>query len=175
MQTSSNALLALMSDLERRGFVCNGRSKWGISMPVCIQAGHEPQRLMDATALQRRFIACAHATPSPGTELCASWVEQSFSRLGLGVVLGSAAELCRGYCHYSDTADLKVGMIVATEAHPYTAGGLRNGHVGVYAGNDEVLDCADNRIRRVPLELWLTAYGIMSAPRWGWLGTIGLS
>lgn len=165
----------LLANLTQRGFVTNGRSRWGEPALRTIAAGHEPQRFMDASALQRRLIACAYATPSPGDELCASWVEQAFSRLGLGVVLGDAAELYRSYCHYDDTADLLVGMIVAVPRHPYSIQGTIHGHVGLYLGNDTIMDSVDTRLRKVPLALWLSAYGIMAPPRWGWLGSMGLT
>lgn len=164
----------LLKSLQRRGLATGETSKWGYPAIRHIEAGHEPQRTMDATPLQRRFVACAHGTPSPGADLCASWVEQSFSRLGLGVVLGNARELCDWYCPHTDTAQLKVGMIVATTAHPFTVHGPHLGHVGIYIGDDVVMDCVSDGVRKVPLDLWLSAYGLMSNPRWGWLGSIGL-
>lgn len=173
--TSPSAEQRLVSSLEKRGFVAQGRSKWGEPVLRTIPAGHEPQRTRDASALQRRFVACAHGTPSPGDELCASWVEQAFSRLGLGVVLGDAAYLYQSYCHYDDPADLLVGMIVAVPQHPYSVQGTIHGHVGLYIGNDLVMDSIEGRTRKVPLTLWLSAYGLMAPPRWGWLGSMGLS
>ena len=166
--------LRLIEKLRERGLVDGWLSKWGQPALRRIGEGHEPQRLMDASALQRRFTACAYGTPSPGVGLCASWVEQAFSRLGLGVVLGNAAQLYDGYCHYTDTADLKVGMIVAVPSHPFSAQGLVQGHVGVYLGDEEVMDAVGEDVRKVPLTLWLSAYGLMTQPRWGWLGSIGL-
>lgn len=153
----------------------DGLSRWGQPVVRHLRSDHEPQRLMDATALQKRLVACAHGTPSPGAGLCAAWVEQVFSRLGLGVVLGDARELYNGYCHYTDTSELLVGMIVAVPAHPYTAQGVAHGHVGLYVGNSTVMDAVDDQVRKVPLELWLSAYGLMSEPRWGWLGSLGLT
>ncbi len=161
--------------LKRRGFVReDGLSKWGKPVLRTWAADEEPQARMDASALQRRFVACACGTPSPGDGLCASWVEQAFSRLGIGVVLGSAAELYNGYCHYTSTADLKVGMIVAVPSHPYTPRGPDLGHVALYTGDAMVMDAVGNDVRTVPLRLWLCAYGLMADPRWGWLGSIGL-
>ena len=165
----------LIEKLRERGLVDGWLSKWGQPALRHIEVGHEPQRLMDATALQRRFTACAYGTPSPGEGLCASWVEQAFSRLGLGVVLGNAAQLYDGYCHYTDTANLKVGMIVAVPSHPFSAQGLAQGHVGVYLGDEEVMDAVGEDVRKVPLTLWLSTYGLISEPRWGWLGSIGLA
>ncbi len=165
----------LLEDLATRGFVKDGFSRWGQPALRPVATGHEPQRLMDASSLQRRFLACAHGTPSPGDDLCASWVEQSFSRLGFGVVLGDAAQLYDSYCHYTDTADLKVGMIMAVPRHPYSAQGQIHGHVGLYAGDDLVMDSVDSRVRKVPIVLWLSAYGLMDEPRWGWLGSMGLT
>ena len=34
--------------------------------------------------------------------------------------------------------------------------------------------CSRNTLRRAPLDAWLSTYGVMSAPRWGWLGGIDL-
>lgn len=164
----------LLAELQRRGLVRGFRSKWGQPAIRHIEPGHEPQRTMDATALQRRFVACAHGTPSPGDNLCASWVEQSFSRLGFGVVLGNARELHAWYCPHTDTAELKVGMIVATSAHPFSPQGMAYGHVGIYIGDSIVMDCVAQGVRKVPLSLWLSAYGLVDEPRWGWLGSMGL-
>lgn len=166
--------LRLIQAFRARGLVAGFTSRWGKPALRRIPKGHEPQRLMDATALQRRFGACAYATPSPGPDLCASWIEQAFSRLGLGVVLGNAAELSRSYCHYDDLADLKVGMIIAVPTHPFSVQGRAHGHVGLYVGDDMVMDAVDGAVRKVPLSLWLSAYGLMADPRWGWLGSIGL-
>ena len=165
----------LLADLVRRGLVTGDRSRWDEPALRDIMPGHEPQRGRDASPLQRRFVACAYATPSPGDDLCASWVEQAFSRLGLGVVLGDAVSLYRSYCHYDDTVDLLVGMIVAVPRHPYSLQGSIHGHVGLYVGDDTVLDSVDRLIRKAPLSLWLSAYGLMAPPRWGWLGSMGLT
>ena len=164
----------LIEELRRRGLVEGDVSAWGQPVRRCVAQGHGPQRLMDASALQRRLVACAHGTPSPGSELCASWVEQAFSRLGLGVVLGDAAHLYDSYCQHADLAELKVGMVVAVPRHPYSAGGLRHGHVGLYVGDERVMDAVGEKVRHVPLDLWLSAYGLMDEPRWGWLGSMGL-
>lgn len=165
----------LLEQLAERHLVVDGRSRWGQPAWRRVEPGHEPQRSCDASALQRRFVACAHGTPSPGQDLCASWVEQSFSRLGLGVVLGDARTLYDSYCHHTDTAELKVGMIVAVPRHPFAAQGTAHGHVALYVGDGMVMDAVGDRVRKTPLELWLSAYGLMAAPRWGWLGSIGLS
>lgn len=161
--------------MQERDFVENGRSRWG--QPAIRHIPHDcaPQRLKDASALQKRFIACAHGTPSPGSDLCASWIEQAFSRLGLGVVLGNAAELYNGYCNRTAFDELKVGMIVAVPAHPLTALGMSHGHVGLYAGDNTIMDAVEGQVRKLPLSAWLSVYGLMSEPRWGWLGSIGLA
>ena len=140
-----------------------------------VPAGHEPQALMDAGALQRRLVECAHGTAPMGEGLCAAWVERAFARLGMGYVSGDARGLHDGFCHLTDTRDLLVGMIVAVGRDPYGAGGWDHGHVGLYAGDGVVMDCVGGRVREVPLEPWLSAYGVASEPRWGWLGAISLA
>ncbi len=164
----------LLAELERRGFVTDGFSRWGQPALRHIEPGCEPQRTMDASALQRRLVACAYATPSPGEGLCASWVEQVFSRLGLGVVLGDARTIYQSYCHYTTTEDLLVGMVVAVPAQPFSAQGMAHGHVGLYVGDGMIMDAVGAGVRTVPLELWLSTYGLIAEPRWGWLGSIGL-
>lgn len=175
MPMQGNERERLETWLEARRLLDGGRSRWDQPIWRPIVAGHEPQRLMDASALQRRLVACAHGTPAPGDGLCAAWVEQVFSRLGMGVVLGDAAALYQDYCHYTDTADLKVGMVVATGRHPFTMEGRRRGHVGLYVGDCVVMDAVGERVRKVPVELWLSTYGLMDVPRWGWLGSMGLT
>lgn len=139
-----------------------------------IEPGHEPQALMAATARQRDLVAIAHGTaPAPAGQ-CALWIEEAFARMGLGIVCGNASELYESWCHLTDTADLKVGMIVAVPAHPYSTSGRAWGHVGLYIGDRRIRHCADARVASVPFELWTSNYGVMCAPRWGWLGGIAL-
>lgn len=165
----------LLAWLNQRGLVEGDVSRWGQPALRRIVSGHEPQATGDASPLQKRFIACAYGTPTNGGDLCAAWVEQSFSRLGIGVVLGDARLLYQSYCHYTDTADLLVGMIVAVPASPYTPGGKAHGHVGIYAGDATIIDATPKGVRRSPLAIWLSAYGVMAEPRWGWLGSLGLT
>ena len=172
----SDARQDLLDALRARGLLADDGARSVFGQPAWRKtpAGHEPQALLEATALQRRLVECASGTAPMGEDLCAAWVERAFSRLGLGYVSGDARELCDGFCHLTDTRELLVGMIVAVARHPYGAGGWDHGHVGLYAGDGVVMDCVDGCVRRVPLELWLSAYGVTSEPRWGWLGAIGL-
>lgn len=142
--------------------------------PERSDVGGAPQRLMDATEPQRNLVACAFATPWAGPNSCALWVEEVYARLGYGVVTGHARDLCRSYCSRTDLGLLKVGMIVGVERHPYTPAGLAHGHVGFYLGDGQVRDCADGGLRTSPLEAWLSVYGVMDDPRWGWLGGVDL-
>ena len=166
----------LQEELRARGMLReDGLTIYGQPARHAIPAGHEPEGRMEATALQRRLIACAHATLAPGSGLCASWVEQAFSRLGLGVVRGDAAQLYATCCKRTDLAELKVGMVLAVPTHPWAMAGRVHGHVGLYAGDRKVMDCVDARVRTVPLVLWLDTYGVMAEVHWGWLGNIPLS
>lgn len=136
--------------------------------------GQEPERFMDASEPQRNFVACAYATPSAGSNACAEWIEEVYARLGYGIVRGHAFELCRDYCSRTNLAQLKVGMMVGVEHHPYSANGLTYGHVGLYLGDGVVRDCSDDGVRSAPLEAWLSVYGVMDDPRWGWIGGVAL-
>lgn len=167
----------LLAGLARRGLLADGGCATVYGEPAWrpVEPGHEPQALMAATELQRRLVACAYGTAAAGADQCAAWVERVFARPGVGVVAGDAVRLYGDYCHLVDTRDLRVGMIVAVARHPYGAGGWDFGHVGIYVGDGMVMDCVDARVREVPLELWLSAYGVASQPRWGWLGAISLA
>lgn len=132
------------------------------------------QHLMDAGVRQRQLVACAAGTAPMGADQCAAWVERAFSRLGVGYVSGDARALYEGFCSRTNLRELLVGMICAVGRHPYGAGGWNHGHVGLYVGDDEIMDCVDGCVRHVPLGLWLSVYGVASEPRWGWLGGIGL-
>lgn len=164
----------VLAALRERGLVRGDCSIYGRPVGVRIEVGREPQALMDASTLQKRLVECAYATPPTGESACAAWVEAVFVRLGYGFVAGHAWELCQGYCHLTNTADLKVGMVVAVERHPYGADGLTYGHVGLYVGDGFVMDCVADAVRRVPLDAWLENYGVASEPRWGWLGSMAL-
>lgn len=139
-----------------------------------VDAGHEPQRLMDANRRQRDLVICAHATPATGENLCAAWVERAFDRLGICSISGNAPELYHSWCHETDTSRLLVGMIAATPTHPYGSGGRAWGHVGLYVGDEQIMDCVAGKVRTLPCELWISAYGVMAEVRWGWLGGIAL-
>lgn len=174
METKRQRLLAALA---ARGLLAEDGVTTTFGQPAWreVRAGREPQALMDAGALQRRLVECACGTAPMGRDLCAAWVERAFSRLGVGYVSGDARELYEGFCHLTDTRDLLVGMICAVGRHPYGAGGWDAGHVGLYAGDGVVMDCVDGRVRRVPLGLWLSTYGVASEPRWGWMGAICLA
>lgn len=166
----------LLAALGARGLLAADGQATRFGQPAwrAVPAGHEPQALLDAGTLQRRLVECAHGTAPMGDGLCAAWVERAFSRLGLGYVSGGARDLYEGYCHLTDTGDLLVGMICAVGRDPYGACGWDHGHVGLYAGDGRVMDCAGGRVREVPLAPWLSAYGVACEPRWGWLGAIAL-
>lgn len=167
----------LLAALGERGLLAPDGATTVYGQPAWreVPAEREPQRLMDAGVLQRRLVECAHGTAATGQDQCAAWVERVFSRLGTGLVAGDAAALYEGFCSRTDPRDLLVGMIVAVARDPYGAAGWDHGHVGIYVGDGTVMDCADGRVRSVPLELWLSAYGVASEPRWGWLGAVALT
>lgn len=166
----------LLGALAARGLLAEDGATTVYGQPAWreVPAGAEPQALMDATPIQRRLVECARGTAPMREGLCAAWVERAFSRLGMGYVSGDARELYEGFCHLTDASGLMVGMIVAVGRDPYGADGWDHGHVGLYVGDGLVAECVGGRVRDVPLVLWLSAYGVASEPRWGWLGAISL-
>ena len=141
-------------------------------VPPATEGG--PEALSCATTPQKQLVSLAFATPWTGGNTCAAWIEQVYARMGFGVVTGDAYELCQGYCARTELSDLKVGMVVGVEHHPYGADGLTFGHVGLYIGDGKIRDASDVGLRCVPLSAWLSIYGVMDDPRWGWLGSVAL-
>lgn len=153
-------------------------TKWGQPVwrpvPPCGETG-APQAAMDASTMQKRVVEIAYSVPQSGDNACAAWVEAVWAWMGFGHICGHAFDLYERYCASINLAELKVGMVVAVPEVPYSANGLRYGHVGLYAGDNTMMDCAASEVRRVPLDLWLSTYGIMREPRWGWLAHLDLS
>ncbi len=161
----------LSADADERGpLTIYGQPAWRE-----LASGREPEPLMAASARQRALVACAHATPAAAPDRCALWIETAFARMGLGVVTGNASALYRDWCRLADPGELKVGMIAAVAACPYGAGGRAWGHVGLYIGDGRIMHCAGGRVLTAPFEAWASVYGVMTEPRWGWLGGIDLT
>lgn len=142
---------------------------------VDLSGAHAPEAFAAASRGQRSLVVHAKGYPAQGENRCAAWVEGVFSWAGLGLEDGHACDLFERYCTLDDPADLRVGMIVATPRHPFSTDGLRFGHVGIYVGDGEVMDCTSDGVRTVPLSLWLMGYGALDEPRWGWMRGIALA
>lgn len=159
-------------------FVAGPLTKWGQpawrSVPM-VGETCAPRGLVEANPRQKRFVEIANAAPPCGDNACAAWIEAAWARMGLELVTGDACELYERYCSDSDIAQLKVGMVIAVLLTPFSSEGLRYGHVGLYAGDGIAMDCTENTVRHVPLDLWLSTYDVMREPRWGWLAHIDLS
>ena len=119
-------------------------------------------------SLERVLSAC-HAVPSPGTGLCAMWVSRVFASAGFSYVGGNANDMYNRYCTSSDRSALKPGMIIASPTHPHTAAGRIYGHVGIYVGNNTVMENVGS-IQATNLDSWISYYGATVTPRWGWIG-----
>lgn len=120
-----------------------------------------------------RVLSSAHATPSPGSGLCAMWVSQVFYNAGFSYPGGNANDQYNAWCTSSDRGSLKPGMIVAVSSHPHTAAGRVYGHVGIYMGNGTVMDNV-GFIRSIGIDEWISFYGATVTPRWGWIGGVVL-
>ena len=165
---------ALLERLRRRGLVVGERSVFGEPVPR-VREGHEAEALLAANRQQRAVVNHSYATPWPGPDLCAAWVERVVEAAGFGFYPGSARDLYERDCHLDDSSELRVGMAVAVSTAPYAGRGMTLGHVGLYVGDGIVRDSAATGLRTVPLELWLVYYGLSARPRWGWVGGLALA
>ncbi|MBE6468690.1 MAG: hypothetical protein E7001_01675 [Coriobacteriaceae bacterium] len=122
---------------------------------------------------QQRVVNSCGSTPSAGYGYCAAWVSDVFYNAGLGRVGGNADDMYNAWCTSSDKSKLKVGMIIAVSSHPHTLAGQIYGHVGVYVGGNTVMDNI-GYIRSINVDQWISYYGGIVTPRWGWANGINL-
>ena len=133
------------------------------------------QPLSQANANQRRLVQSAYSTPSAPAGYCAQWVEDVYANAGFGMFMGDACDLYDMYCHSSNLADLKAGMIVAVSTHPHSTAGSIWGHVGVFVGDDTVRDSVFGYVRTSSLQEWMSYYGATVPVKWGWLGNVNVA
>lgn len=133
-----------------------------------------PQARRDANARQNRVLYSCDHTPSPGSGLCAAWVANVFNNAGLGYDGKDARDFYWSYCHDSNRNDLKVGMIIAVPSHNKSYLGGIYGHICLYIGDGMVMDYIGN-LRKTSLSHWLSYYGNVYTPKWGWYRNIALA
>ena len=131
-------------------------------------------RMSDVTDAQRDLVSVAYSTPSPGAGLCAMWVSQVFSRAGYRYAGGNADDMYWRWCHSSDRAQLRVGMVIAVPSHSHSRMGSIYGHIGIYVGRGQVRDNV-GAVRDSPLDEWIRYYSTTEAVRWGYLLGIALA
>lgn len=119
-------------------------------------------------------VAACMTTPSPGMNWCAAWVTNVFRNAGVGTYYGNACDMYASWCYSSDLSELQPGMIVAVSSNSCGIAGALYGHVGIYIGNGLVMENI-GYIATTPIDSWISYYGTVVTPRWGWLGGIALS
>ena len=119
-------------------------------------------------------IAACYATPSPGANWCAAWVTNVFRNAGMGSYYGNACDMYARWCCSSDRSALQPGMIIAVPTNTCGAAGRMYGHVGIYIGNNKVMENI-GYIATTDLDAWCSYFGTLATPRWGWLGGVPLS
>ena len=77
---------------------------------------------------------------------------------GYGFVSGNANDMYAEFCFSSNRAELKPGMAVAVSTHPHSSAGRIYGHIGMYVGNNTVMDNI-GYIRTTTLDEWCSYYG----------------
>lgn len=131
------------------------------------------QPYADANAAQRRLVDIAYSVPSPGYNLCSEWISRVFNAAGYGYADGDACDMFWAYCHDSNRANLKVGMIIAVPSHSNTWAGSIWGHIAIYIGDGKVIENI-GRVNVRGLDDWVNYYGTTYTPLWGWYRNIAL-
>lgn len=127
-----------------------------------------------ASAAQKRIVDSCYYTPCPGPNYCAKWVSWVFNNAGYGRVYGNANDMYSAWCTSSSKDNLQVGMIIAVSTHSHTIAGSIWGHVGIYIGDNKVMQNI-GYINTQDLDSWIQYYGTTVTPRWGWANGIDLS
>ncbi len=131
------------------------------------------QPYADANGAQRRLVDIAYSTPSPGFNLCSEWISRVFNAAGYGYANGDACDMFWSYCHDSNRANLKVGMIIAVPSHSNTWAGSIWGHIAIYIGDGKVIENI-GRVNVRGLDDWVNYYGTTYTPLWGRYRNIAL-
>lgn len=114
------------------------------------------------------IVSACKRVGSPGAGLCAMWVSRVYSAAGLGYPGGNANNMYWNFCTSSNKGDLQPGMIIAVSTYAGgSSAGRTYGHVGIYIGNGTVMDNI-GYIRTIGLDSWISSYGNIVTPRWGW-------
>lgn len=127
------------------------------------------------TELQQALIDVANNEPPIGdaeNSMCMAWVNNVFDNAGLGFGhYATAGDAVYRFCHSSDRNDLRPGMIIGAKWHTATANGEAGiGHIGIYIGGGNVIDCSQGVVATTPLEDWIDNYNGTGSVRWGWAG-----
>lgn len=110
----------------------------------------------------------------PGPGLCATWTTEVFKKLGIAIY-NNGCDQTRDWCHSSNTADLRPGMLIGVVHSPYS---YTYGHIAIYIGNDIVRGSEDGGIIDHSLNEFINMYGPNnggSTVMWGWAGGVPLS
>ncbi len=127
-----------------------------------------------ASPAQKRVVNSCYYTPSPGQGYCAAWVSYVMRNAGFGRVAGNANDMYNAWCGSSSKSNLQVGMIIAVSTHSHTYAGRIYGHVGIYIGDNKVMQNI-GAINTQGLDSWISYYGTTVTPRWGWANGINLA
>lgn len=131
------------------------------------------QPYADANGAQRRLVDIAYSTPTPGANLCSEWISRVFNAAGYGYAYGDACDMFWSYCHDSNRANLKDGMIIAVPSHSHNWAGSMWGHIAIYIGDGKVIENI-GRVNVRGLNDWVNYYGTTYTPLWGWYRNIAL-
>lgn len=123
---------------------------------------------------QQAVVNSAYNTPSAGYNLCATWVTWVFNNVGIHFG-GNGCDMTAAYCHSTNKADLKPGMIIGVVHSPWS---YQYGHIAVYVGNNTVLSCELGSVATYTVDGFISTYGPAnggSTVMWGWGGGVPLS
>jgi len=124
----------------------------------------------DLNEAQQAIVTAARITPAAAYG--SKWVSDVYQNAGLGTFGGNACDYYAKYCTSSDQSKLKAGMVIAVSKD---ASDSTYGDSAIYMGNGSVCQCAGGVIKTMTLSAWISSYGTLVTPKWGWLGNLAIA
>jgi len=121
----------------------------------------------DPNEAQQAIVAAARTTSAAAYG--SKWVSDVYQNAGLGTFTGNACDFYAKYCTSSDQGELEAGMVIAVSRD---ASDPTYGDSAIYMGNGNVCQCTGGAVKTMTLSAWMSSYGTLVTPKWGWLGNL---
>ena len=124
------------------------------------------------------ITSAVNALANTPAELDSKWVLNALVSAGVREAANTSAyafEMYNSYCTSTSTSALKVGMIVAVPTSSASNTSKTYGVVGIYLGDNNVMQFDGSKATKMTLSSWKSTYGKNATPKWGWFAGVELA